>query len=482
MIPFREVAVLDRNAQSLGVSVSQLMENAGKESARIMRENISLKKKRILVLCGLGNNGGDGFVLARYLRDQNIEVFLLGQEKDIKTDTARENYKKLVNIVKMTNRVDKLHEKIKESDIIVDAMLGVGITGKLKEPYLTCVNAINSAKGKTIVAIDIPTGFGSLYAIKPDITITFHDVKEGMNKRNCGKIVVADIGIPKEAEHYTGPGDIVYYPLPRPDSHKGMNGRVLVVGGGPYTGAPALVGFGAYRVGVDLVRIATPVKSYLAVAAHSPNFIVESLGRDILTLNDVSAVEKLLDVSDTLVIGNGLGTNIETKRATIKIIKKCKKPIVIDADTIEVVGENISVLKGHSGVITPHAREFKKLTGIKLSEDLEKRCEAVKNAAKKIGFTVLLKGRIDIISDGKYTKLNRTGNAGMSVGGTGDVLAGVVGGLLSKGVPPFNAARIGAFLNGYAGDLAFEEKGYSLLATDVAEKISIALRKFLLSK
>lgn len=480
MLPFKEVAVLDRNAQCLGVPVSQLMENAGKESARIIQENMPLEGKRILVLCGLGNNGGDGFVLARYLRDQNIEVFLLGHEKDIKTDIAKENYKKLANIVKVSNRIDKLREKIKESDVIVDAMLGVGATGKLKEPYFTCVNAVTSAKNKKIVAIDVPTGFDSPDAIKPDITITFHDVKDGMSKRDCGKIIVADIGIPKEAEQYTGPGDFVYYPLPQSDSHKGMNGRVLVVGGGPYSGAPSLVGFGAYGVGVDLVRIATPAKCYLAVAAHSPNFIVESLNGDMLTSNDVSAIEKLLDVSDALMIGNGLGTDTETKTAVAKIIKKCKKPIVIDADAIEVIGENVSILKGRFGVITPHAREFKKLIGIELSEDLEKRCEAVKNAAKKTGFTILLKGKTDIISDGAFIKLNRTGNAGMSVGGTGDVLAGVVGGLLSKGVPPFNAARIGAFLNGYAGDLAFEEKGYSLLATDVAKKIPMALKKNLL--
>ena len=316
--------------------------------------------------------------------------------------------------------------------------------------------------------------------VRPTITVTFHDVKEGMSEANSGDIMVKDIGIPVEATTTVGPGEFVYYPLPSPDSHKGDNGRLLVVGGGPYTGAPALVAMGAYRIKVDLVRIAVPERAFVPVASYSPNFIVHQLsGKRHLVKKDAEEIEELLFWSDAMVIGPGLGDDKETAEAIHDIIEGCNKPMVIDADAITVVAKDLSLLKGKTGILTPHAGEFKRLTGVPLPMDPEGRMTQAKELAERTGMTVLLKGRVDVIACADRAKLNRTGNAGMSVGGTGDVLAGIAGGLLSREVKPFDAARLAAFVNGTAGDIAYQDMGYCFLATDVAERIPRAVRAFI---
>ncbi len=495
MITFKEVKVLDRNSEFFGVKTSALMENAGRGVADIVRK---IGKKNILVFCGLGNNGGDGFVAARYLtKDCNVKVILLGSPGKIKTENARENYRKIKNIVEEIDDVnsateslpDKISRKnpmlqslvnvsdeIKKSDIVVDAMLGVGVKGRLREPYLKYVNSINKSK-KAVVSVDVPTGFGTKNHVKPKITATFHDVKKGMNEKNSGKIIIKKIEIPEDAEKYAGPGEMVYYPSPKENSHKGENGVVLIIGGGPYSGAPALSGLAAYRIGADLVHIATPKKTYPIVASYSPNFIVHPLNSDMLAENDVKYILRLSSQVDSVVIGPGLGNSEETKKAVKMFVKKCVKPLVVDASGFDTL--TIKDIKNKEGIVTPHRNEFKRLTGTGLSNNPENSIKVVESWAKKTRMTVLLKGNIDIISDGNSTKLNRTGNPGMSVGGTGDVLSGIVGGLLAKNVSSFNAARMGAFINGFAGDLAFEEKSYSLLAADVIKKIPEVFKRFL---
>jgi NAD(P)H-hydrate epimerase len=473
MLTFDEVSVLDRNSDFLGVPTSMLMENAGRGVADVIRK---IGKKKILFFCGLGNNGGDGFVAARHLIDScTVKVILLGSPDSIKTEDAKENYRKIKNIVEEIDNVN-ISDEIKKSDIVVDSMFGVGISGRIRQPYLKCINSINNSR-KTVVSVDVPTGFGTKTIVKPKITVTFHDIKEGMNEKNSGKIIIKKIGIPEDAERYVGPGEMVYYPSPKKDSHKGENGVVLIIGGGPYSGAPALAGLAAYRTGVDLAHIATPKKTYQIIASYSPNLIVAPLSNDILVEEDVKQLLRLSSKADSVVIGPGLGNAEETKKAIRTFVKKCNKPLVVDASGFDAL--TIDEIKNKNGVVTPHRNEFKRLTGVSLLNNPENNVRIVEKFAKKTKMTILLKGNIDIISDGEKTKLNRTGNPGMSVGGTGDVLSGIVGGLLAKNVSSFNAARMGAFINGYAGDLAFEEKSYSLMATDVVEKIPEVLKRFL---
>jgi len=345
------------------------------------------------------------------------------------------------------------------------------------------VKKINETKKKTIISVDVPTGLGSPSTISPEYTITFHERKEGMDDKNSGKITIVDIGIPEEALTYVGPGELsVYYPRPAKKSHKGENGVVLVIGGGPYIGAPALSGLAALRTGVDLVYIATPQRSWESVATFSPNFIVKELTHDMLIKDDIPVIEELLGKCTGVILGPGLGTASETEEAMTPLVKRIiaeKKPLVLDADAIEPVGKNLALIKNSVTVVTPHVGEFKKLTGITLSQDLDERIAVVNEWAAKLGITIFLKGYIDILSNGIDFKQNKVHNEAMTVGGTGDVLAGIIGALLSKGVKPFEAVRVAAFLNGEAGNEAFQKKSYGLLATDIIDEIPNVLKKYL---
>lgn len=478
MIPFREVNVLDINASYLGVPTSQLMENAGKGVSKVAMERFDLDGKKVSIICGPGNNGGDGFVAARYLAEKcEVQLILIKPEDKIRSDIAKSNFAKIKGVVEILD-ASELEKKIQGSELIIDAMLGIGISGEIREPYLSCIKTVNGLKAQ-VLSVDVPSGLGAKDAISPNLTVTFHDIKEGMSKDNSGEVVIVDIGIPKDAERFCGPGEFVYYPKPEKESHKGDNGRLLIIGGGPYTGAPALAGLAAYRIGADMVHIATPKKTYKIIASYSPNFIVHRLKKDILVEEDLKIVRSLMDKIDAVIIGPGLGDHKDTADAIIQFIKDSPKPLVIDAEAIKPVAGDLEALKDHVGVITPHAGEFQILSGESIKSDIDERAEQVKAFAKKLGFTIFLKGNIDVISDGGHVKLNRTGNPAMTVGGTGDVLAGITGGLLAKGVSPFNSARIAAFTNGAAGDLVFKDIGYSMMATDIIEKIPLVLKSFL---
>jgi ADP-dependent NAD(P)H-hydrate dehydratase / NAD(P)H-hydrate epimerase len=506
MLTGKEIHVLDINSEFYGVPAIKLMENAGKNVADLINKKLKLKNKNILIFCGTGNNSGDGFVAARYLSEKhNVTVFLTGKPNDIRTNISKKNFEKLKNRKKIkidtTNDISKIIDLIPKNDLILDSMLGIGLSGELREPYNTIVKQINKTKNKTIISVDVPTGLGTNNYVKADYTITFHDIKKEMNTKNSGKIIIADIGIPKKAEEYVGPGELkIYYPIPKKESHKGDNGRLLIIGGGPYYGAPALSSFAAQRIGTDLVIIATPKKVAKAITSYSPllikpvklakhlakispTLIIKELNdEEHLVLKDIKIIEKQINKADALLIGPGLGTDKQTRETVEKTIKKFteqKKPIVIDADAIQVVGKKQDLIKNTRTVLTPHTGEFKHLTGVTLTNDLKKRKETVQKWAKKLGVTIVLKGPIDIISNKETTKLNDFHNQAMTVGGTGDVLAGLIAGLLSKKVEPFNAVCMGIFINGAAGNLAFKKYSYGLVATDIIEQIPNVLKKYL---
>ena len=463
--------MLDINSEYLGVPIDALMENAGEAVAETIMNEVGTGK-RIAVVCGVGNNAGDGFVTARNLmRHNDVTVLLANPPAEIRTDNAKRAFEKVKHISSSSVGVN-----FSKFDLVVDALLGTGTIKEVREPYRTLINRINESE-TFVVSVDVPSGLGTDIQVNADITVTFTGVKEGMTPENSGRIILQDIGIPADAKRFVGPGEYIYYPVRDPDAHKGESGRLLIVGGGPFTGAPALAGLAAYRMGVDLVNIATPWISYGPIASYSPNLIVHRLSDDVLDPRDVPRVLELLGSSDALLIGPGMGLDPSTQEAVLEIVRACQAPIVIDADGISAVSQDVSVLDGKSCVITPHAREYHTLTGRELPNDLDARQMDVTEAARELGVVLLVKGMIDVISDGAWTKLNKTGNAGMTVGGTGDVLAGEVGALLTKRVSPFNAARIAAFTNGAAGDLAFDRNGYSLMATDVIDCIPDVVRR-----
>lgn len=451
MISVTDSRVLDANSESLGVSVSTLMDNAGSALSRFILERFP--DKRTIFVCGTGNNGGDGFAAALRMPTETTTVALVKKSSQIRSDISREKYAILeCDIIPYTPGC------LDGFDVVVDCVLGTGGEGTIREPYRSCIQDINNS-GKIVISADIPSGFGMDLCVVPDYTVTFHDIKTGMCQENCGSITICDIGIPDEASSIVGPGDLIRYPVPDRHSHKGRNGRLMIVGGGPYFGAPAMSALAALRVGTDCVRIYTPSSSAHIVASYSPVFMVTTLPGDHLT---DESVQRIIDDSkdfDALLIGPGLGDSEDTQVAIRDILRNIRIPVVIDADAIRVAdGMRFEI----PCILTPHHGEFGYISD---------GCGSPEPVASSMNAVILLKGAEDLITDGLDSRKNRTGNVGMTGAGTGDVLAGCVAGLLSKHMTPFDAACLGAYICGKAGDIAFDSMSYGLIATDIIDMI-----------
>jgi len=456
MITGLDSRVIDANSEALGIPVATLMDNAGKVVSNYLKEHYP--QSRILFVCGPGNNGGDGFAAALLMDPENVTVALLKKSSTIHSDIAKQRYSKL------ECRVEPYDSALlNEADVIVDCALGTGVRGNIKDPYRTFILEAN-ASGLPIVSVDTPSGLGSDVTIVPETTITFHDVKVGMNDDNCGNILVADVGIPVDAMKFIGPGDVLRYPAPDDNSHKGENGRLMIIAGGPYFGAPAMCSMAALRTGADIVRLYTPSNVAQAISTYCPVLMITPLPGDHLTSE---SVDMLLQDSlgyDAVLIGPGIGKDPDTMLAVKEFVRKCKIPMVIDADALSaVIGMEILT----PAVITPHKGEFRKL---------DSQFEGPEALARAMNVTLLLKGHVDTITDGNATRYNRAGTPAMTGAGTGDVLSGSVAALLSKGMNTMGAASLGAFLTGKAGEYAYKDKSYGLIATDLIEEIPHVLR------
>jgi NAD(P)H-hydrate epimerase len=266
-----------------------------------------------------------------------------------------------------------------------------------------------------------------------------------------------------------------------PDSHKGDYGRLLIVGGSDvYSGAPALAGLASLRTGVGLVFIAAPRGAASVIKSYSPDLIVHQLSDSVVTLNDLSAISRLLTQSDALVLGPGIGRDSETSAVIPRIIQKGNAmniPILIDADAIRAVAEG-GAYRHRNVVLTPHAGEFKALSGIDVPVGWRRRLPICTNFAKRGSCVLLLKGHETIVTDGSRVKVNRTGNPGMAKGGMGDVLSGIIGTFLAQRADPFDAAVAGAYLHGRAGDTLLKGKGFHMIASDLVEILPVVLKQY----
>lgn len=486
-ITSREMRALELTSEYFGVSRLQLMENAGRAVAEEILARFKPDKIKVAIFCGLGGNGGDGFVTARHLASHGFQVvvILAGKSKDITDEEARKNWlalQSLRDVVSLHEAFDSSLIPSVEANVVVDALLGMGLKGVPRPPILQMIKRINESDA-FCVAVDVPTGVNSDTgevlgeAVKANLTVTFHKIKHGLEKAKTevGELVIKKIGLPEEFERYAGPGDVQLAIKERPpEAHKGDFGRLLVVGGSEtFSGAPALVALAALRAGVDLVYIAAPHRIAYAIASMSPNLIAAKMEGDYLSTRNISIIRRYLETSTAMVMGPGLGLHKDTRDAVKEIIKAVEErrtPLLLDADGLKAFAESKRKVKSPL-ILTPHAGEYKLLTGHEPHKDLNKRVEDVRKTAKKLGAVVLLKGHLDVISDGTRTKLNFTGNPGMTVGGTGDILSGVVGAFISWGADPFEAAVAGAFINGAAGDFARKKKGYHMVPTDLLEWI-----------
>jgi NAD(P)H-hydrate epimerase len=473
MITAARMAAVDRNAATLGVSQRQLMEASGRAVARTVRE-VGGPESEVCVVAGRGNNGGDALVTARALENA-VDVHLLGRPESIASADARANWAALEaaeadrHVVRDSTDLD-----LGRPAVIVDAVLGTGAVGAPREPAASAIRAMNAADA-TVVSVDVPSGLDADTGQSPgvvveaDRVVTFHDLKPGLANRD--DVTVADIGVPAGAERFTGPGDLLALHRPA-DSHKGDFGHVLVVGGGPYTGAPALSGLAALRAGADLATVAVPTTAAPAVRSYSPNLIVEALDGEHLGSDHIDRIDALAADRDVVLIGPGLGDADPTQAAVREFLTTYSGMAVVDADALDVVP---SVEAAGRLLCTPHQGELRAMGGPS-ADDWRVRAEAVEDFADKLGHTLLVKGAFDVVSNGETTRVNRSGHPAMTTGGTGDVLAGAVAALACR-LDPLQAAATAAFANGTAGERAASDKGGGLLASDVIETLPGALQE-----
>lgn len=507
---------LDRRATDIyGIPSLLLMENAGRAVADTAKEMLEESGGcRVLVVAGPGNNGGDGFVAARHLHNAEnyVKIAYYGDREKAKGDalTNIEIAEKMGLEILNSPHPDELRAMGLASDFIIDALLGTGVKGKLRGVIPKVIGAMNLSC-RPILAVDIPSGVdadtGALLGpavdkrhilqdvVWADVTVTFGLPKVGLltypGAAKVGRLIVADIGIPiAEMEELDcdvwslGPGSAVWIAPAALDGNKGDMGHVAIIAGSVgMTGAAALSAEGALRVGTGLVTLAVPeslndimeVKLTEAMTIPVPEGPGRAFGK--------ASLEKVLEIiekRDAAVIGPGFGRNQDTIDFTLALLKKLKKPAIVDADALFAVAADLSVLKKLKApvVITPHPGEMARLLGTTAAEVQSNRLEVARSFAQGHNVTVVLKGAGTVIAapDGRAF-INTSGTPGMATGGTGDVLSGMVGGLLAMGEEPIFAATAAVYVHGRAGEKAAEKLGASsMIASDVAANIADAIQ------
>lgn len=462
------MAAVDENAEALGVPRKQLMESSGNAVARAVRR-LTEPESAVAIVAGRGNNGGDALVAARFLDDYDPTVHLLGRPETVSTDIARENWDALVAAEYDARTVpDSKSLELGDPDIVVDGMLGTGVTGELREPEATAADAID-ALDATVLSVDVPsgldadTGEAADAAVSADHVVTFHDQKPGLSDLDAD-VTVADIGIPAAAELFVGPGDLR-------SVRRGVRGgdsRVFVVGGGPYTGAPALAGQASLRAGADLTFVAAPETVAPQIQGYAEDLIVQDYPGDHLTPDQVDGlVQTAHDYDDVVVLGPGLGDDDETLAAARRFLESFEGDAVVDADALPAVPE---VDTDATLVCTPNRRELAKMGGPDVDGPLRDALDDIESFADDLGHVVVAKAAEDVVTDGERTRIVRAGTPAMTVGGTGDTLAGVIAGLFGT-QDAFDAACAAPFVNGRAAEHLDAERGDGLLASDLLDAI-----------
>ncbi len=511
VVTCNQMREIDRTAiQEIGIPGVVLMENAAlKVVGEIKCTLIDVQDKSILIFCGKGNNGGDGFVIARHLFNMgaNVLVILIGDRSKVQGD-AKKNLKiieklglKIVQI-KNDSSLAEIAASLYLCDLIVDAMYGTGIKGVISGIAKDIIELINDS-GKYVISVDIPSGIngddGRIcgICIHADKTITFALPKIGLLNypaaNYVGKLKVADISIPdsiiltQNININTIDEKEIKRKLPArvKDSNKGDYGKVFIIAGSTgLTGAAVLAASAALRSGTGLITVGIPKSLNVIMEAKLTEVMsipLEDEGKGVLSLKCVSQIIEKLNKTDALVFGPGLSTNTAILAILTDILKQSDVPIIIDADGINALARNINVLEERKCpvVITPHPAEMSRLTGLSIQKIQENRIKVAQDFAKQWKITVVLKGARTIIAcpNGDIF-INCTGNAGMATGGMGDVLSGIIASLIGQGMDEENAAVVGVYLHGVAGDVCSEDIGqHGLIPTDVIERLPMVFRQ-----
>ncbi|MBZ4664125.1 MAG: NAD(P)H-hydrate dehydratase [Caloramator sp.] len=472
-----------------------LMENAAWALFKRIKEK---EVKRVLVVCGVGNNGGDGFALSRLLmiNGYDVSVYLFGDEDKIKGD-ARINYDILLNMgVLIKKELEGLKQELKCSDVAVDALFGTGLDREVEGIYKEVIEAINLFS-KYIISVDIPSGINSDTGLKmgsavfANETVTFGTAKLGLlindGREHSGTIYIDNISIPKACIDEEGLKiSTNYSEFPKSllkkrhfDVNKGSCGKVAVIGGCfNMSGAVTLTLKAALRTGSGLVTgvvqrsIVDRIASFLPEATY--RICNEKDGYLLFTTREL---DEIMQSYDAVAVGVGIGRSNHITSVISYLLEKSTKPLIIDADGLNMLCSIKARLKTKKCqvVLTPHPGEFSRLTGLDVDYINKNRVDVAVNFAKEYGCILLLKGASTVVTDGDRVYINTTGNPGMATGGSGDILTGVILSLIGQGYTPYDAALLGAYLHGCAGDFAYKKYGNGLVASDIIEYIGQAM-------
>jgi hydroxyethylthiazole kinase-like uncharacterized protein yjeF len=494
-----EMSRADRRAQELGIPGILLMERAGAEMARVARE--AFAPGRALVVAGGGNNGGDGFVVARELHRAGAEISVLPTKGEYDGDPGT-NLAALRNLGVRFVTEDELEAELGRTDLVIDALLGTGFSGEVREWEASLIESINGSAAP-VLAVDVPSGVDGAtgevqgVAVRADVTVCAHAVKVGCvvspGREHAGKVVAVDIGIPPEADVDSSllrtDADSLRGSIPRTiePAHKYSAGGLLVVAGSRgTTGAPQMVVRGAERTGCGIVFLATAEGSAPSVDLELTEALVHGVPEDVEGYMTSAALEEILELAQkisALVVGPGMGVGEEGRRLVEGILREVESPVLLDADAItNLAGTEALAKRNAPTVITPHAGELGRLLETRAKEVDAHRLYSARGAAEVHGCCVLLKGSDTLVARGTSLAVNSTGNVALATAGTGDILSGVIGALLSRGMDAYEAARASAWVHGRAAELWLEVTGWpaeSLIATDLLDYLPLAVGELL---
>lgn len=492
-----------------GIAGLQLMESAGCSCVEEIIAEFGLNG-RAVIMAGKGNNGGDGYVIARLLSGKgwNVNVIVLADREQVSGDAAV-NLDKLpgsvISYCTHEGQLQNLHlEELFQADVFVDALFGTGLRNDVGGIYLEAINLMN-ASGRPVISVDIPSGIHGTTgrvlgeAVRAYITVTFAFAKLGHvlypGAEYTGRLVVADIGIPPDLMKSAAGYDFLNVDAMRPllrrrdrQAHKGQFGHCLIIAGSTgKTGAAALTANSAVRAGSGLVTLAAAesIHSILEIkTTEAMTFPLSDSGSGHLTNSAFPAIEKLLVGKDSVAVGPGLDCRPGTYALVQNLVETVKLPLVIDADGLNALADDVTVLKrkkSNQVILTPHPGEMSRLLGASIPDVEAIRISVAQEFARNNGVYLVLKGaRTIIASPDGAAAINGSGNPGMATGGMGDVLTGIIVSLLGQGYSSWDACRLGVFLHGFAADMVVDDKGeIGINASDVLEKLPYAYNKLL---
>lgn len=508
-----EMQEMDRRTiEDVGIPGMVLMENAGRGATRFFLEQFpDVKNRQVGVIAGRGNNGGDGYVMARYLKQKgvSVKVYLLASARRVQGDAAANlKFLKPLDIPLIELSGDAAFSKHKSEmarlDVWIDAILGIGLKSDVKGYFKTVIDFINGLD-KPVFAVDIPSGLNSDTGqvcgacIRAKATATFAFAKTGHmiypGTQYTGALNVVDIGIPLPIVEAIAPRQEVltdnliksYLSHRAPDAHKGTTGHLLVVAGSPgKTGAAAMTSVAALRSGAGLVTLGIAESLNAVLESHILEAMTAPLPETqpgILGESAFDSVNNCMEGKKSVAFGPGLGQAEETISLVHKIVESSPIPLVIDADGLNNLAGNTQILKNARApiVLTPHPGEMARLANTTTGAIQQDRIRCTRDFATAYNVHVVLKGAHTVIAhpDGQVF-INPTGNAGMASGGMGDVLTGIIAGLITQGMSPQRACRVGVYLHGAAADSLAQNLGpYGYLAGDVMEAIPGAIKKII---